>query len=107
MNLRRQRGHGNLIIVYLEILNKQSEGAIVIPIYNIEFIENNENNDIQLTISDELFLEVILTEIRGKTVYCFAYKKNRDHYEKKQLQEEIRILEEQLEIDVDRIEEKK
>ena len=74
MNLRRQRGNGNLIIVYLEILNKQSEGAIVIPVYNIEFIENNENNDVQLTISDQLFLEVILTEIRGKTVYSSAYK---------------------------------
>ena len=47
----------------------------MIPVYNIEFIENNENSNIQLTISDQLFLEVLLTEIRGKTVSYSAIKK--------------------------------
>ena len=38
----------------------------IIPIYNIQFLLNNDLNDIQFTISDQLLLEALLIEIRGK-----------------------------------------
>ena len=48
----------------------------MLPVYNREFVEDNNNNDtIQFTISHQLFLEMLLMEIRGKTISYSAYKK--------------------------------
>ena len=41
----------------------------MLPVYDTEFIEDNANNEmIQFTISHQLLLEVLLMEIRGKTI---------------------------------------
>ena len=61
----------------------------MLPVYNREFVEDNNNNDtIQFTISHQLFLEMLLMEIRGKTISYSAYKKRKGkkkktHYKKK------------------------
>lgn len=39
-----------------------------LPVYWIDNINNTENNDIQFIINDQLFLETLLMEIRGKTI---------------------------------------
>ena len=49
----------------------------MIPVYNLEYILSNEN-DLQLTISDQLFLETLLMEIRGKTISYSSYKKKQN-----------------------------
>ena len=50
----------------------------VLPVYDTEFIEDNANNEmIQFTISHQLFLEVLLIEIRGKTISYSAHKKKK------------------------------
>ena len=56
-------------------------------------INNINNLDLKLNINDQLFLEVLLMQIRGKTISFSSYKKKmRDNTEKK-LIEEINELE--------------
>ena len=66
----------------------------MVPIYSYECIRNNQNLSIQLTISDQLYLEVLLTEIRGKTISYSAYKKKQKKLREAELQREIELLEE-------------
>lgn len=67
--------------IYIEevkkCINKVKE-QYLLPNYNLEFIENNINNDLlEFTISNHLFLEMLLMEIRGKTISYSAYKKGK------------------------------
>ena len=56
-------------------------------------IGNETNNaDINFTISDQLFLEVLLMEIRGKTISYASYKKKQMDKTEKNLIEEINNL---------------
>ena len=52
--------------------------------YNIEYLNTIENDLIQLTINDQLFLETLLMEIRGKTISYSSFKskkrKEREYY---------------------------
>ena len=48
----------------------------MLPVYNADFFKDNLNNDqLQFTVSHQLFLEVLLMEIRGKTISYSSYKK--------------------------------
>ena len=57
-----------------ECINRVKE-QYLIPIYDIQFLLKNDLNDVQFTISDQLLLETLLIEIRGKTISYSAYKK--------------------------------
>ena len=76
----------------------------MIPVYNIEYIRNNENFPIQMKISDQLFLETLLIIIRGKTISYSAYKKKQNNLREENLQKEIKLLEEEEVLDVEKIE---
>ena len=58
-------------------------------------------------ISDQLFLEILLIEIRGQTVSYSAYKKKQKLLTEQKLQEEIIELEKSPERNLNEIEEKK
>lgn len=45
------------------------------PIYEREGVTNIDNELIQLTITDQTFLDILLTEIRGKSISFAAFKK--------------------------------
>ena len=65
----------------------------MVPVYDLEQLENIPNNELQLTISDQLFLDVLLMEIR-KSIISYSVKKKKDDLEKeKQLEKEILNLE--------------
>ena len=68
-----------------------------VPIYNSDNIENITPEDIQFTISDQLFFETLLMEIRRKTISYASYKKKRDTKEEEELKKNILLLEEDLE----------
>ena len=51
------------------------------------------NSDITFTINDQLFLETLLMEIRGKTISYSSYKKKRDKDKEQTLINEIQDLE--------------
>ena len=76
----------------------------MIPVYNIEYIRNNENFSIQMKISDQLFLETLLIIIRGKTISYSAFKKKQNNLREENLQKEIKLLEEEEVLDVEKIE---
>ena len=57
----------------------------MIPVYNLEYILSNEN-DLQLTISYQLFLETLLMEIHGKTISYSSYKKKKKKKQTKKKQ---------------------
>ena len=46
-----------------------------LPIYNLENLEYIPNDEIQFLINDQLFLETLLMEIRGKSISYSSYKK--------------------------------
>ena len=45
------------------------------PVYKFENIESVENTLLCFTISDQLLLDILLTEIRGETISYSTYKK--------------------------------
>ena len=69
--------HNNSLLTdkeYLDIINKhikENKRQYAIPIYNLEEIENIPDQEIQFTINDQLFLDVLLMELRGKAISYF------------------------------------
>lgn len=55
----------------------------VCPIYNIDNLDNIRNVDIQFTIDDQLFIDILLTEIRGKSITYSAFKEKNEMKEKR------------------------
>lgn len=64
-----------------------------LPIYNKSNIENITDEEIQFIIDDQLFLETLLLEIRGKTISYSSYKKKKSNEKEKNLITEITKLE--------------
>ena len=65
-------------IDFLNLINKKIEDIKIqyaLPVYKTENIGNISNDIIQFTINDQLFLETLLMEIRGKTISYSSYKK--------------------------------
>lgn len=79
----------------------------MIPIYSLEYVHSNNCNDVKYTISDQLLLETLLMEIRGKTISFSAYKKKQNMQREQSLQNEILELEKTPEINCTQIEVKK
>lgn len=87
-------------------INKVKE-QYMIPVYDLEFLNTIESNNIQLTISDQLFLETLLMEIRGKTISYSSYKKKQTSLREEKLLAEIKQLEQATNLDINNIDEKK
>ena len=67
-----------------------------LPVYNTENINNIPSDKLQFTINDQLFLETLLMEIRGKSISYSCFKKKETEKIEKQLIEDISILESNL-----------
>ena len=84
---------------YIEIVKKVIRDVKQQYVINNEtnvHIDDRQNTDLLFNISDQLFLETLLLEIRGKTIsYSSFLKKQRNNKEKK-LVEEITALEIEL-----------
>ena len=79
----------------------------MLPVYNTEFIKDNINNDmVEFTISHKLFLEMLLMDIRGKTISYSAYRKKKEKEKEDSLVKEISSLEKSTEINSDLLETK-
>ena len=64
-----------------------------VPVYNIENIHNISKDELQLTISDQLFLDVILMEIRNTTINYASKKKKENNKEEIEIEKEILNIE--------------
>ena len=84
---------------YLNIINEKNNDIKIqysVPVYQTENIKNIPNNEIQFTINDQLFLETLLMEIRGKSISYSCFKKKENEKAEKQLIENIENLENNL-----------
>ena len=46
-----------------------------LPVYNIDKIDNIPNTEIQFNINDQLFLDILLMELRGQSISYASFKK--------------------------------
>ena len=65
----------------------------LLAVYNTENIINIRNNELQFTINDQLSLETLLMETRGKSISYSCFKMKENEKIEMQLMEEISILE--------------
>ena len=68
-------------------------------VYNSDNIDEIDDLEIQFTINDQLFLETLLTEIRGKSISFASFRKKEINKLESKLSEDIRILENNLQTD--------
>ena len=62
---------------YLKIINKrisEIKAQYALPVYNFDDINNIPAKDIQFTINDQLFLDVLLMELRGTAISYSSHK---------------------------------
>ena len=94
--------HNNSLLTdkeYLKIINKhiiETKKQYAVPIYNLDEIENIPDFDIQFTINDQLFLDVLLMELRGKAISYSSYKHKERNKTEKELIERITLMETNL-----------
>lgn len=80
-----------------KILDVKKQYAV--PVYNKDRISDINDNEITFTIDDQLFLETLMMELRGKCISYGSYKKSLKIKTEQKLIEEIQILEDMLHID--------
>ena len=80
---------------YVDLVNdtiwEVVEKYAVIP-YDFSNLRSVHPNDIQFTINDQLFFEMILLEIRGKTISYSAWKKKESNRTEENLEKEINAI---------------
>ena len=64
--------------------------------YAQDFLEKIPPEDLHLTISDQLFLDVLIMKIREKTIYFSINKKRESDDKEEQLEKEIQSLEKEI-----------
>ena len=83
-------------VEYIEEINteiKHVTEEYAVLVYNQKQIENISQTDIQFTISDQLFLDVLLMKIRSKTIAYASMKKRKSTEKENQLEVDIQHLE--------------
>ena len=83
--------HNNSLLLdqeYLKIMNKkitEIKQQYMLPVYDVNQAETIPDEDIQFTINDQLFLEVLLMELRGQSISYASYKNKQKHNREKEL----------------------
>ena len=84
------------VIEYIKIINNKIDEVkrqYALPVYDIENIPDQQ---IQFTINDQLFLETLLIELRGKSISYSSYKKKQVEQKEKEIIKKIEYLEANL-----------
>ena len=55
-----------------------------IPVYNVEYLDSIPDSDIKFTITDNIFLEILLLKLRGESI-MFASKITKERQTKEVL----------------------
>jgi len=86
-------------IEFLRVINTVIEDIkrqYCIPIYNLDTLNEIEDSQIQFVINDQLFLETLLMEIRGKTISYSSHRAKLRRTQESILISKIEILEQSL-----------
>ena len=81
---------------YLALVKKVIQDVkqqYAVPVYNLDNLKDIPDEDIQFSVNDQLFLETILVEIRGKTISFASYKKRQRNNREANLMNDISELE--------------
>lgn len=95
---------------YIKTINTiimQIKENYALPVYSRNGISTISDSEIQFTINDQLFLETLLMEIRGKTISYSSFIKKRNNEKEKKIVTEMNRLEENYEQNIGLINEKK
>ena len=69
-------------IMYVQEINNKIDDIklqYALPIYNYQNINDIPDSELQFTISDQLLLETLLMELRGKSISYGSYKKEKQN----------------------------
>ena len=94
--------HNNSLLTdteYLKIINSkilEVKKQYCLPVYNLDTIDEIPDDELQLTINDQLFLETLLMEIRGKSISYATYKKKLTNKEETELVKKIQTIDDNL-----------
>ena len=83
----------NIFVSEINEVIKEIKEQYAAFVYKREAIEDIPLDLLHLTISDQLFLDILLMEIRKKTLDYSYKKKKRDKLEEQQIEEQIRVIE--------------
>ena len=64
---------------YLQIINSkilEVKKQYCLPVYNLDNIDKIPDNELQFIVNDQLFLETLMMEIRGKSISYATHKKD-------------------------------
>ena len=84
---------------YIEIINNKIDEVkkqYALPVYNMDQINNIPDDQIQFVINDQLFLETLLMELRGKSISFSSYKKKASEKKRKRTNQQHRIFRRQM-----------
>ena len=81
-------------IIKKQICEVKSQYACLV--YNRNLISEIDNEMIQFTISEQTFLDILLMEIRGKSISYSTFRKKKMLEKEKSLEQEIFQLEQNL-----------
>ena len=82
-----------------------SKSIYALPIYNPEYIKSNNDESLQLMISDTLFLDTLFCKLRGAIIDFSKKLKKKERAEEKVLLDQITTLESETETNSQKIEE--
>ena len=86
----------------MHLINDTIQTTVIeyaLPVYNFDNIHYENYADTQFVVDDQLFLETLLMNIRGKTLSYSSYKKKEQDRLEKMLISEINELEKSVNSD--------
>ena len=84
---------------YIDTINAKIDDIkkqYALPVYNLDQVLKTPDDQVQFMINDQLFLETLLMEIRGKSISYSSYKKKKKEKSEKELISKIKLLEANL-----------
>ena len=84
---------------YLECIKykiEQIKEQYALPVYSLEYLKYAPNHQLQFTINDQLFLETLLMELRGKSISYSSYKAKERNSKEKEAINKIKSIENKL-----------
>lgn len=94
--------HNNSLLNDIEYINtinnkiKEIKQQYALPVYNLDNLDNIPDDEIQFVIDDQLFLETLLMELRGKSISFSSFRKKQTDKVEKEIIEKIKHIEENL-----------
>ena len=103
-SLLKDKEYGKVIKETITKIKQQ----YMIPLYNSENINDIPHSELQFYISDQLWFETLLMEIRGKTISYASFRKKQTREKENKLFEDINKLETNIEnIDIESLDQMK